>query len=75
MDFIEFNGKILPKNQEHLSVIHSSVYYGLSVYETCFVIDNKVACWEEHVQRMKSSLDFVQIQIHNDLFEELKSRI
>lgn len=75
MDFLELNGEILSKDSKLFSALHSGFYYGMSVYETCFVIEGKVAFWEEHVQRMKSSIEFINISIPENFFESLKNRI
>lgn len=75
MDFLEFNGEILSKDSKLFSALHSGFYYGMSVYETCFVIEGKVAFWEEHVRRMRSSIEFIKISIPEKFFEELKTRI
>ena len=75
MDFLEFNGEILPRDSKLFSPIHSAVYYGMSIYETCFVINGKVAFWEEHLSRMKASLEFIKIPVTEDFFDTLKTRI
>lgn len=75
MDLIEFNGELLPKDSKLFSAFHSSVYFGLSVYETCFVIDKRIAFWEEHVQRMKQSIEFIGLYVSEDFFSNLKTRI
>jgi 4-amino-4-deoxychorismate lyase len=73
---VEINGKVLEGEETFsLSPFHSSFYYGLSIYETCFVTQKKVAFYNEHLYRLKNAASFLGINFHNGFLDELKIRI
>jgi len=70
---IDINGVLYKENDLVLSPLDASVYYGFSVYETLFIKNKKVAFYEEHLSRLKTSCDFFNIKFPNS--EDLKIRI
>ncbi len=55
---IDINGALYNETDLPLSPLDSSVYYGFSVYETFYVKNKKVAFFDEHMMRLKTSCNF-----------------
>jgi branched-subunit amino acid aminotransferase/4-amino-4-deoxychorismate lyase len=70
---IDINGELYDENDLVLSPLDASVYYGFSVYETLYIKNKKVAFFDEHLLRLKTSCDFFNIQFPDSI--ELKNRI
>ena len=70
---IDINGKLYDEKDLVLSPLDASVYYGFSVYETLYIKNKKVAFFEEHLSRLKTSCDFFNIKFPDSV--DLKNRI
>lgn len=65
MPFINWNGKIIPQNQFHISPNNRSFRYGDGCFETIKVINLNIILQDLHFQRIISSLNILFIPIPN----------
>lgn len=70
---IDINGVLYNENDLVLSPLDASVFYGFSVYETLYIKNKKVAFYDEHLLRLKTSCDFFNIPFPDS--GDLKIRI
>jgi 4-amino-4-deoxychorismate lyase len=70
---IDLNGSLVSEDSLPFSPLDASAYYGFSVYETFYVKNSKVAFFEEHCNRLKSSCEYFQFPTPKK--EDLKQRI
>ena len=70
---IDINGVLYNEDDLVLSPLDASVFYGFSVYETLYIKNKKVAFYDEHLLRLKTSCDFFNIQFPDS--GDLKIRI
>ncbi len=70
---IDINGTLYNETDLPLSPLDSSVYYGFSVYETFYIKNKKVAFFDEHMMRLKTSCDFFKFKFPEA--NDLKSRV
>ncbi|MBE7412550.1 MAG: aminotransferase class IV [Leptospiraceae bacterium] len=73
-DFLIINGKKLQSESAFISAVDSGFTYGFAIYETFFIKDSRVAFFNEHVERMRKSIEYFQIRIENDFTEKIKSQ-
>lgn len=63
MNFICFNGKILPANEPVLMADNKSYRYGDGLFETMKVIDGKICLESYHFERFFSSVKILQMEL------------
>jgi branched-subunit amino acid aminotransferase/4-amino-4-deoxychorismate lyase len=74
-EWIDWNGKLVSTQEKILTAWNPAFYSGMSVYETLFVRNSKIAFYEEHYARFLVSMDFLGIQPQENFQEKLKLRI
>lgn len=70
---IDINGTLHEERDLSLSPLDSSVYYGLSVYETMFLKNGNIAFFEEHMSRLEISTKFFNLEYPSPT--EVRNRI
>jgi branched-chain amino acid aminotransferase len=73
--YIDINGKLHRQPKFTISAYNSSIYYGFGVYEVFLVKNSQVPFYEEHINRLKSSLSFFNLKLPEEFFVTLKERI
>lgn len=61
--FALLNGKIVPEGKPHLVLLDSAYLYGIGAFETLRVVGGRVLFVEEHLQRLKNTLKFLQLPL------------
>ena len=62
-EFINFNGKILEKDNFSLELSNRAFRFGDSIFETIRVFDSKIIFIDDHYSRLVKSLEIVRINI------------
>lgn len=60
---INFNGKLLSKEQVQLTSDNRGFKYGDGIFETIKIINNKVIFWEDHYFRLMASMRMLRMKI------------
>ena len=60
---INFNGKLLSKEQVQLTSDNRGFKYGDGIFETIKVLNNKVIFWEDHYFRLMASMRMLRMKI------------
>lgn len=74
-NWIDCNGELLLDSESIVKAMHPGFYFGLSVYETVFVKDFRVAFFEEHLARLEISMNYFQIKPDSSFQTKIKDRI
>lgn len=72
---IDINGILYKDEEAKVSVFDSGFYYAFSAYETIFIKNSKPAFYQEHINRLQSSLDYIQCEVTLEFFKFLKMRV
>ena len=67
MDEIYLNGSFLAKSQAQISIMDRGFLFGDGVYELIPVFNKKVFLLDEHLKRLKNSLNLIQMNEIQDL--------
>lgn len=60
---INLDGRILKKEETHLSIENRGYQYGDAIFETIRVINGKIMFWEDHYFRMMASMRIMRMEI------------
>ncbi|WP_348669327.1 aminotransferase class IV [uncultured Polaribacter sp.] len=60
---INFNGKLLSKEQVQLTSDNRGFKYGDGIFETIKILNNKVIFWEDHYFRLMASMRMLRMKI------------
>ena len=60
-EIVYLNGKYLPKEKSSLSILDRGFLFGDGVYELIPIYNKKVFYISDHLSRLKSSLDHINI--------------
>lgn len=72
---IDIDGRIYTESEAQISALDSGLYFGLGAYETMKVFQGIPLFWEEHIERLKMAVSYLQLKLDNNFFIDLKSRI
>ena len=61
MDQIYLNGSFLPRSEAQIPIMDRGFLFGDGVYELIPVFNKKVFLLEEHLKRLKNSLNLIQM--------------
>ena len=61
MDQIYLNGSFLPRSEAQIPIMDRGFLFGDGVYELIPVFNKKIFLLEEHLKRLKSSLNLIQM--------------
>jgi D-alanine transaminase len=67
MDQIYLNGSFLPRSEAQIPIMDRGFLFGDGVYELIPVFNKKVFLLDEHLKRLKSSLNLIQMNEIQDL--------
>ena len=67
MDQIYLNGSFLPRSEAQIPIMDRGFLFGDGVYELIPVFNKKVFLLDEHLKRLKSSLNLIQMNEIKDL--------
>ena len=67
MDEIYLNGSFLPKSKAQISIMDRGFLFGDGVYELIPVFNKKVFLLDQHLKRLKNSLNLIQMNEIQDL--------
>lgn len=60
---VNFNGELLPEDENYLNHQNRGLRYGDSLFETIRVINNKIIFWEDHYLRLMASMRILRMEI------------
>jgi D-alanine transaminase len=69
MTTVYLNGKFLPKDQAFISVMDRGFLFGDGVYEVLPVYNGKLFQFQQHIERLNSSLAAIKLPLHLDYQE------
>ena len=61
MDQIYLNGSFLPRSEAQIPIMDRGFLFGDGVYELIPVFNKKIFLLEEHLKRLKNSLNLIQM--------------
>ena len=67
MDQIYLNGSFLPRSEAQIPIMDRGFLFGDGVYELIPVFNKKVFLLDEHLKRLKNSLNLIQMNEIQDL--------
>ncbi len=62
-EYINYNGKLLPKNQPLLNIDNRSFRYGDGLFESMHSANNKIQFLEHHLQRLIISMEVLKMEV------------
>lgn len=64
--YVCLNGKLIHSNDIHISPLNEGFFYGYGLFETIKVYEGKMFFLKEHMERMKKSVDVINLKFIYD---------